>query len=790
MRRLILPIVLMMFAQQAAAEALLEGRLSFLLTVRQELAAGRMTLPELDRSSLTDPSELGNLAPWIAAEQKFPGSVRFHAAPGADDFAALRELGVEFFDFGNGPAGSRTVYPARIPFTSLPDLIRYPALAMIDCAWRPGARPTLAQSRPQVEAELAWQVDDPDGVPLSGDGVVICDLDTGILYYHPAFFDLDGQQYDWLDVDQSGDLTPGDAVDLDDDELPGAGEALLYHEASGTAIHGNGPGYDTDFDFLYNDANDNGERDYGPPEYDETDPCFGERYFLTDDINGNGSLDVGEPLLGLGPSKVRAIYDRDGTVYRREVDLLDAEADYWGHGTQVSGIFGGGWAWRNAMSGMAPDIESLHVNLWWAFEPPFLLPIEAGLAWARDEGADIVLIEDGEWTWEFMDGSSNTEIMLNELAADDGMIIVIPAGNLATGNMHTAFDADTGTDLVSANAHVVWANFHWIGVSEWWPITVTPPGGSPITLPADGSIVTDQGYEIYGNLTSSDRLTVRQDLRIAKSGGAVLDGTWQFAFAGPADLTVHGYFYDDVSGWISPNTWQPVDPAYTVTFPATADSAISVAAYNPSGDGDINTFSGWGPRLDGRPDVDIAAPGSIVYSAHAFHVGDFAAFGGTSAAGPHVAGAAALLKQLIPDLDNGRFRQLVRAGAGQDEHTDDIDRWGAGKLRIYGAIQNVITAVADEPPHRELALSAYPNPFNPRTTLRFYQPASGTAVLRIFSIDGRQIWSRRLDAAGPGWREVVWDGRDGRDLPVSSGLYFAYLRQGERYAAIRVTLMK
>ncbi len=83
MRRLILPLVLVMFAQQAGAEAFLEGRLSFLLTVRQELAAGRMTLPELDRSSLTDPNELGNLAPWIAAEQKFPGSVRFHAAPAA-----------------------------------------------------------------------------------------------------------------------------------------------------------------------------------------------------------------------------------------------------------------------------------------------------------------------------------------------------------------------------------------------------------------------------------------------------------------------------------------------------------------------------------------------------------------------------------------------------------------------------------------------------------------------------------------------------------------------------------
>ena len=136
-----------------------------------------------------------------------------------------------------------------------------------------------------------------------------------------------------------------------------------------------------------------------------------------------------------------------------------------------------------------------------------------------------------------------------------------------------------------------------------------------------------------------------------------------------------------------------------------------------------------------------------------------------------------------PWIDNSEPEQ-------QDEYTDDIDRWGAGKLRIHGAIANAITAVADEPRRQQLVISAYPNPFNPHTTFRFYQPAVGSAVLRIFSVDGRQIWSRQLDDAGPGWREVVWDGKDGRGLPVSSGLYFAYLRQGEKYAAIRVTLMK
>jgi len=112
-----------------------------------------------------------------------------------------------------------------------------------------------------------------------------------------------------------------------------------------------------------------------------------------------------------------------------------------------------------------------------------------------------------------------------------------------------------------------------------------------------------------------------------------------------------------------------------VSWPATADSAISVAAYNPLNDGGINAFSGQGPRIDGRPDVDLAAPGSTVFSISAFTPGDFTPFGGTSAAGPHVAGAAALLRQLLPGLDSGTCRAWLRAGAAQDEHTGDPDLW-------------------------------------------------------------------------------------------------------------------
>src|SRR3989304_1254878 len=62
---------------------------------------------------------------------------------------------------------------------------------------------------------------------------------------------------------------------------------------------------------------------------------------------------------------------------------------------------------------------------------------------------------------------------------------------------------------------------------------------------------------------------------------------------------------------------------------------------------------GRGPRVDGARKVDIAAPGNFdvfsIVSKDTFRPqGAYEWFGGTSAAGPHVAGAVAVLLQSAP----------------------------------------------------------------------------------------------------------------------------------------------
>jgi len=735
---------------------------------------------------------------WVAANDAdnatfFLGSLRFTNKPGAQEFRVLSDLGVQFFDYGRGRAGSRTIYPAKIPFDAVDRLKELSFLISVECGRQRRTPPPLAQSRPQVEADLAWQVSSPGGGTLSGAGVIVCDIDTGVNYLHSNFFQLSGETFDWIDVDESGTLTAGDAVDLDGDEEHEPGEDLRWHESDGTSAYGNNASaYDTDFDFLYNDANGNSTRDYGPPSFGESDPCYGEWIFLTDDTNDNGLLDVGENLLALGQTRIRAIYNKDGSIHRRGIDLLTSELDTWGHGTQVSGIFGGGWVGLHAMSGMAPGIESLHIDYDYAAEPPFLLPIEVGLAWAVGEGADIVIIEDGEWVWEYLDGSSNVEIMINEYAADDTVIFVVPAGNLATGHMHTQFNSVPGQVLHADAAHtILWPCFLWTSETFFDSLYVVPPGEPAVLIPADGTTVITPNFRIYSNLSASPRGTWRLDLRMATDpeGGSV-GGDWVFRFFGPG-TELHGYFGENTFSWISTGYWvNGESEEYTVTWPATADSAITVTAYTVTGDGDIDDYSGWGPRIDGQPIVDIAAPGRTVYSASPSNPGNFSYFAGTSGAAPHVAGAAALLKELVPDLDNGQCRRYLRAGARQDVYTTDPARWGAGKLRIYSAITEVLTAVAETPRYPDLALKAYPNPFNPWTMIQFNLPAPGPARLRIFDVTGREIWGRELTADASGWQQVGWDGRNRDGGVVVSGVYFAHVVQGKRYAAIKLILIR
>ncbi len=121
--------------------------------------------------------------------------------------------------------------------------------------------------------------------------------------------------------------------------------------------------------------------------------------------------------------------------------------------------------------------------------------------------------------------------------------------------------------------------------------------------------------------------------------------------------------------------------------------------------GEIARFSSGGPSTD--PDrtgmkPEIAAPGeyiaapfgrnAIIFDRTTLLEENVAAMRGTSMAAPHVAGAVALMLEARPEFDRDEILEVLAETARGDEHTGELpnDRWGYGKLDAYEAALHLV----------------------------------------------------------------------------------------------------
>jgi len=99
--------------------------------------------------------------------------------------------------------------------------------------------------------------------------------------------------------------------------------------------------------------------------------------------------------------------------------------------------------------------------------------------------------------------------------------------------------------------------------------------------------------------------------------------------------------------------------------------------------------------------------------------------------------------------------------------------------------------VTDAPPSATaLALSAHPNPFNPRTSFRLELAQAGPVRLAVHDAAGRLLRVLVEGALPAGVHELAWDGRDGQGRSVAAGVYFAVAEQAGRRETTTVSLVK
>ncbi len=79
-------------------------------------------------------------------------------------------------------------------------------------------------------------------------------------------------------------------------------------------------------------------------------------------------------------------------------------------------------------------------------------------------------------------------------------------------------------------------------------------------------------------------------------------------------------------------------------------------------------------------------------------------------------------------------------------------------------------------------ISAYPNPFNPETTLRYQLSENDAVTINIYNIKGEKIRTLVDQNQAAGIHEAVWTGTNDEGRSVSSGVYFFKLESAKNNA--------
>ncbi len=119
---------------------------------------------------------------------------------------------------------------------------------------------------------------------------------------------------------------------------------------------------------------------------------------------------------------------------------------------------------------------------------------------------------------------------------------------------------------------------------------------------------------------------------------------------------------------------------------------------------------------------------------------------------------------------------------------EELELWA--NISSYSNPPTAIHSMDISTPESFLIHSAYPNPFNPSTTIEYALHEQQTVTLNIFDVNGRIVRTTVNALQAPGLHEMVWNGTDNEGLQVSTGVYFARLQAGEYSSVVKMVYLK
>jgi len=104
-----------------------------------------------------------------------------------------------------------------------------------------------------------------------------------------------------------------------------------------------------------------------------------------------------------------------------------------------------------------------------------------------------------------------------------------------------------------------------------------------------------------------------------------------------------------------------------------------------------------------------------------------------------------------------------------------------GESTFYGPISMILEGHETDAPEAPLVNrlhNAYPNPFNPSTTISYSLQHPSAVMLDIYNTRGQKVRSFTAQHYQAGLFSIVWDGKDHSGRKVPSGIYYYRLQAG------------
>lgn len=106
------------------------------------------------------------------------------------------------------------------------------------------------------------------------------------------------------------------------------------------------------------------------------------------------------------------------------------------------------------------------------------------------------------------------------------------------------------------------------------------------------------------------------------------------------------------------------------------------------------------------------------------------------------------------------------------------------------AAPNVVVSVKDDLIVNDFSITAFPNPFNSNTTIKYTLPISSKVSIRIFDVLGNEVKIFSDEYKEKGSHLINWNGNNNNNESVSSGVYLITLKVDDNFKSFKVVLLK